>query len=103
MAEELFGDETVTLTDEEGNSSEFEIIGSTIIDGNTYYALIPLDEENEDAEESEYVVLKSVTDENGEEMLVTIDDDDEFDRVVDEFEDTLFSEIDYDADEDDGE
>ena len=30
--------------------------------------------------------------------LVTIDDDDEFDRVADEFEDKLFGEIDYDAD-----
>ena len=34
-------------------------------------------------------------------MLVTIDDDEEFDRVADIFEDELFGEIDYDGDESD--
>ena len=35
-------------------------------------------------------------------MLVTIDDDDEFNRVADFFDDELFGEIDYDeADEED--
>ena len=36
---------------------------------------------------------------NGEEMLVTIDDDDEFDDVADYFDDILTQEIDYDAEE----
>ena len=35
-------------------------------------------------------------DEDGEMMLVTIDDDDEFDAVADIFDDELFSDIDYD-------
>ena len=34
--------------------------------------------------------------ESGEEILVTIDDDDEFDRVADFFNDMLFDEVDYD-------
>ena len=38
-----------------------------------------------------------MTDENGEELLVTIDDDDEFEKVAEIFEDMLFDEIDYDA------
>ena len=33
---------------------------------------------------------------SGEEILVTIDDDDEFDRVADFFNDMLFDEVDYD-------
>ena len=40
--------------------------------------------------------LSVETDEKGEEVLVTIDDDDEFDRVADYFEDELFDTIDYD-------
>ncbi len=97
MAEEFMGDEIFTLTDEEGNESEFELIASQEIDGTTYVALVPYDPEKKDAEEQEYVVLKLETDKNGEELLVTIDDDDEFEKVAEIFEDMLFDEIDYDA------
>lgn len=93
MAEENFDFETevFTLTDDEGNESQFELIGNLEIDGNTYVALIPVD-----GDEEEYVVLKVIEDPNGEEILITIDDDDEFDKVADAFEDEFMSEIDYD-------
>lgn len=97
MAEEFMGDEIFTLTDEEGNESEFELIASQEIDGVTYVALVPYDPAKKDAEEQEYVVLKLEADENGEDLLVTIDDDDEFEKVAEIFEDMLFEEIDYDA------
>lgn len=84
-----------TLTDEEGNESQFELIGNLDINGNTYVALVPVESEN--SEEEEYVVLKVEEDENGEEFLVTIDDDDEFDEVADAFEDQFMAEFDYDA------
>ena len=90
---QLFGDEIFTLTDEEGNEIEFELIGSHEIDGVMYLALIPL----ADNEDGEYVILKIQPDEQtGEEMLVTIDDDNEFDRIADVFEDMFFDEIDHD-------
>jgi len=92
MAEELYGDEIFTLTDEEGNESQFELLGSHEVDGVTYLALVPVDENSD-----EYVILRLEVDENGEETLVTIDDDDEFDRIADIFDDELFGEIDYDA------
>ncbi len=97
MAEEFMGDEIFTLTDEEGNESEFELIASQEIDGITYVALVPYDEKKADDEEQEYVVLKLEADENGEDLLITIDDDDEFEKVAEIFEDMLFDEIDYDA------
>ena len=84
-------DDIYTLTDEEGNESEFEYLGEITLDDNNYLALIPLD-----GEDDEYVILKDTTDENGDEMLVTIDDDDEFDRVADAFEDTFMDECDLD-------
>lgn len=96
MAEEIIDGEFYTLTDEEGNESQYELIGSVEMDGNTYLALIP------ETESEEYVILKLVADENGEEMLVTIEDDDEFDKVADFFEDSLFDEVDYDEGESDG-
>ncbi len=99
MAEELFDDEIFTLTDEEGNENQFELIGSRELDGVTYMALVPIDEKGADQEEGEYVILKVELDDSGEEVLVTIDDDDEFDRIADIFDDELFGEVDYDADE----
>lgn len=97
MTEELFDDEIYTLTDDDGNETQFELLGSHELDGVTYLALVPIDNNDE----GEYVILKMEEDENGEESLVTIEDDDEFDRVADIFDDELFSDIDYDREGDD--
>ena len=60
--------------------------------------MCPVDDEDSGDENDvfEYVILKVMT-ENGEETLVSIDDDDEFDEVADYFDDLLSSEVDYDA------
>ena len=92
--EEMFDAEIYTLTDEEGVEHQFEEIATCEDGGVLYHAMLPLDDDG-NSEGDEYVVLKSVTDENGEEFLVTIEDDDEFDRIADIFEDG-FAEIDYD-------
>ena len=82
----------ITLTDDEtGEEQDFEIWARDVIDGQLYYALVPTDEESD-----EYVILKA-TEQDNEVFFETIDDDDEFERVSDFFEDQLFSEIDYDA------
>ena len=80
-----------TLVDEEGNESEFEVIGEHEMDGVIYYALIPVDEDSD-----EYVILKMGKDEDGEDCLVSVDDDDEFEKIAEIFEDELFEEVDYD-------
>ena len=46
---------------------------------------------------SEYIILKSVRDADGEEELVEIEDDAEFDRVAATFDDAFDAEYDYDA------
>ena len=96
MAEdEIFeSDDIYTLTDEEGNENDFELIGSVEVEGVTYYALVPYSEED-DSEPEEYIVLRGEKDENGEEILVSIEDDEEFDRIADIFDDE-FADIDYD-------
>lgn len=91
LPEEEFKAEIFTLTDEDGNESQFELIGTTEVDGFTYMAMAPV-EENSD----EYVILKVVQDENGDDMLETIDDDDEFEKIADIFDDMLLGEEDYD-------
>ena len=87
--------EVLVLTEEDGTAVEFGFIGKVSLDGKDYYALIPL----EDNPDGDYIVLRAEPVEGGEEGdadLVTIDDDDEYDRVADLVEDEFFSEIDYD-------
>ena len=83
--------EFFTLTDEDGNEIEFELIGTVEVEGVTYHAMIPADQQGEEQGFYEYVILKTEVDEDGEEMLVTLDDDAEFDKVADIFDD-MFSE-----------
>jgi len=94
------GMDIVVLTDEDGNETQFEIIDVKEFKGNTYYALIPLEDDAETDEAVDFVILKSEKDENGEEILVTVDDDEEFYDVADLFEDIQFDELEYE-DEDD--
>ena len=90
--EEAFED-IITLTDlESGEEENFILLGEVEMDGSEYMALEP--EENPNGE---FVILKKVVDEEGNVDLVDIEDDEEFDKVADFFEDELFGEADYDA------
>ncbi len=76
-----------TLTDEEtGEERDFELLGKAELDGKLYLALIPADEEVE-----EYVILRAEGEED-DMTLESIEDDEEFDRVADYFDDLLFGE-----------
>lgn len=86
--------EFVTLEDEEGNVTEFELIDEVEMDGNRYFAIIVADDS--DKTFCEYGIVKLVI-ENGEEMLTSVDDDAEYEKVADYFDEHLASEIDYDA------
>jgi uncharacterized protein YrzB (UPF0473 family) len=82
----------ITLTDEEtGEEKDFEVLASATIDEKLYYALVPADDE----EAEEYIIL-SVTEDGDDLVLASVDDDDEFDKVEDYFNDLFFSEVDYD-------
>ena len=101
MEENKLEYDVYTLTDEEGNELQFEVIASAEVNGTVYYAMIPVDDQPEAEDVYEYVVLKEETDEDGEKILVTIDDDDEFDNIADYFDDMLSDEADYDVNNDD--
>lgn len=84
-----------TLTDEEGNEIDFEVIGEYEKNGERYFAMIPTEDENPNDDVCEYVILKLSKD-GDEEVLVTVDDDDELDDIADYFDDLFSQEIDYD-------
>ena len=103
MADEMtmeYGPDLYTLTDEEGEEQTFELLDCMEYEGSTYYALVPYYPNADDLidGDGELVILKADKDAEGEDMMVSIDDDEEFDRVADILEDALFDEIDYDAD-----
>lgn len=91
--QEDFGPNFITLTDEDGNDFELEYVDAMELNGQTYMAFFPTVEEgaDEDSEDFGLVILKSVM-ENGEEMLVTIDDEKELETVYDRFMEQLMEE-----------
>ena len=92
--------EFFTLVDEDGSEIEFEKIGEITLGDKVYFAMIPA-EAAENAQNDggfcEYVVLRLEKDADGEDTLVSVDDDDEFDNVADVFDDMFSEEIDYDG------
>lgn len=93
--EEMMESEIFTLTDEDGNEIDFEVIGECEKDGQRYFAMIPVDDDNDADDVCEYVILKLAMD-GDEEVLVSVDDDDELDDIADYFDDLFTQEIDYD-------
>ena len=97
--EEGFGNDILTLVDEDGTEHEFEVIDSLVTDDNEYFALIPTETaENIDTDDGELVILKVVED-NGEEFLEPIEDDEEFEEISEIFMDRLEEYYDFDNDE----
>lgn len=97
MSEE-FGPNFITLTDEDGNEVELEYVDAIEVDGQTYMAFFPtVDDEADEAAAEEFglVILKSIT-ENGEELLSTLDSDEELNRVYDLFMEQLMDDEDGD-------
>ena len=89
-----FGPNFVTLTDDEGNDIELEYVDALEHNGTTYMAFFHVVEEDSEDEQNEeeygLVILKSQM-ENGEEFLVTIDDEEEIDKVYDLFMEQILS------------
>lgn len=81
MAEEYTPD-LYTLEDEEGNEQTFEMLDAMEYEGEKYFALTPYFENPEDmlGDSGEVVILKSEFT-GDEEMMVSIDDDDEYEKV----------------------
>ena len=91
---EIYDPEIYTLTDDDGNELNFALLATLEQDGAVYKALIPVDENGEETSD-EYVILKVGVDEDGEDVLETIEDDEEFDRIADIFDDE-FADVFYD-------
>ena len=91
MTEEkdLLESENVILVDEDGVEHNFSLIDVIEVEGSEYAILQPLDEDMMEDDEAEAIILKITTDENGEEILSDIEDDDEWEKVADAWQENL--------------
>jgi uncharacterized protein YrzB (UPF0473 family) len=92
--EEIFDEEDfpiLVLVDEEGEEHEFELLAELEVEGQSYRVLVTLEEEEEDDEEAEteVVILKVVYDEEGNEFLGDIEDDEEWEKVADAWQEMV--------------
>ena len=100
---EDFGGDIITISDEDGNEFELELVDTLEHNGVTYHALFPASQEDEesgepvdvDADDEEYglVIMKTV-EENGEELLSTLDSDEEIEEIYNLFMERFFQEED---------
>jgi uncharacterized protein YrzB (UPF0473 family) len=65
-----------TLVDDDGVETEFELLETLEYEGKKYFAMCELTEEYDDEDEAVFDILRSDKDEEGEEILVTLEDED---------------------------
>ena len=87
-----FGPTFITVTDEDGNEIALEFIDALEYNGQMYQAFFPAEtEEDEDNPDNGLVILK-VIHEDGEDLLSTLDSDEELEAVYELFMESLFQE-----------
>ena len=89
-----FGNDFVTISDEDGNDFVLEHLDTIEIDDTFYMAFLPTDLD-EDDDDYGLIILKA-TEEDGEEVLASIDDDSLLEDIYSRFMERLLNE---DADE----
>ena len=94
MAEE-YGPTFITVTDEDGREIVLEFIDALEYNGQQYQAVFPAETEGEDEDDPDNgLVILKVIHEDGEDLLSTLDSDEELDAVYDLFMESLFDEDD---------
>ena len=75
--------------DDDGTEFELEVLDTMDYKGQTFVAFLPADMDENDPDYG-IVILRSVLDENGDELFESIDDDDELQDVYEHFSRILF-------------
>jgi uncharacterized protein YrzB (UPF0473 family) len=84
-----YGSDFISVTDDNGNEFELEHLDTIEYNGSMYMAFLPANM-SEDDEDYGMIILK-VVNENGEDILATVDDDSEMEAVYNTFMEQLFS------------
>lgn len=87
-----YGSDYITIVDDDGNEYELEVLTTIDWNGETYMAVIPAGD-SQDQFEMEVSIFKSI-EEDGESVLCIIEDEQELQAVYDLIMDTLYEEED---------
>ena len=83
-----YGNDFVTIVDDEGNEFELEHLDTAEMNGSLYMAFVPADID-EDDDDFGLIILEVVSDEDGEDSFASIDDEDELNMVFELFVERL--------------
>ncbi len=83
---EEYGPDFITLSDEDGVEKEYEVLDAVEYDGKQYVALIPTEADLLDALE---LMILEVQDDNGEDVLVSLEDEELYNELYDIFSERL--------------
>jgi uncharacterized protein YrzB (UPF0473 family) len=86
-----YGSDFMTIVDEDGTEYELEVLSTLEFIGFTYLAVIPADDTHPELNSLDVCILKSV-EENGESILVAIEDEAELEAVNNLIMDSLYAE-----------
>ena len=94
------------IEDENGDKQSVELLDVMEYEGEKYYALTPyFDEEEAERmleDSGEVVILRSEFDENNDEILASIDDDEEYEKIGELFMQRIDEMFEFDDDDEDG-
>ena len=97
----------VVFVDENGKEYEFEIIDELTENGIQYLAMLSTEEaqdnDDDEAPDSDELVVAKVIEENGEETLVLLENEEEFDKISKLFTERLSEFFDFVDEDEDGE
>jgi putative Holliday junction resolvase len=82
---EVETNQVITLTDESGQEHEFEVLEILELESKTYTILQPLEGAEEEA-----IILRLEKDADGNDSLVGIEDDEEWEKVAEAYDTLLF-------------
>lgn len=83
--EEMYEPDIISVNDEDGNEILFELLERYETDNDVYVAITEYRDDDEDIVEADFevIILKVVTDDNGDEYLEEIQDEMEYEQVSD--------------------
>ena len=88
---EDFGPTFITVTDEDGTEIVLEYVDALEHNGQMYQAFFPAETEDEEEDPESGLVILKVIHEDGEDLLSTLDSEEELDTVYNLFMENLFN------------
>ena len=88
---EDFGPTFITVTDEDGKEIVLEFVDALEHNGQMYQAFFPAEMEDEEEDPDNGLVILKIIHENDEDLLSTLDTEEELDAVFELFMENLFN------------